>query len=432
MAISRRRFVAYAGLLSALAPLQMLHARPAQANVRRNGSLRPDPLGLLELPEGFQYRILSRSGQLMSDGSRAPGLPDGMAAFAGENNTIILVRNHELAPVALFPVTASSNLLYDSRTSGGTSTLIVDSRRRLVRQFASLAGTLTNCAGGPTPWGSWLSCEENISTPDNNPLVSKRHGYVFEVPSSATSPVAPVPLVAMGRFSHEAAAVDPQSGIVYLTEDQGDSLFYRFIPNQPGNLAAGGQLQALRIIDQPQAITRTGFTVGVSLAVDWVTISEVDPAGDTVRVEGFSKGAAQFARGEGMTFDPVSGAVFFCCTSGGNNGEGQIWRYQPSASTLELFCQPDDALQLQSPDNVTISPFGGLFVCEDGDGSDNLIYITPVGLPVLFARNVFNDSEFAGATFSPDGQTLFVNIQVPGYTLAIWGPWQQWTNDQID
>jgi uncharacterized protein len=238
-------------------------------------------------------------------------------------------------------------------------------------------------------------------------------------------------LVAMGRFTHEAAAVDPQSGIVYLTEDQGDSLFYRFIPTQAGNLAAGGQLQALRIIDQPQAITRTGFTVGVSLAVDWVTIVDVDPVEDTVRVEGFSKGAAQFARGEGMTFDPVSGAVFFCCTSGGNNGEGQIWRYQPTASTLELFCQPDDALQLQSPDNVTVSPYGGLFVCEDGDGSDNLIYITPAGEPVLFARNVFNDSEFAGATFSPDSQTLFVNIQVPGYTLAIWGPWQQWTNEQL-
>jgi len=432
MAFSRRLFMARAGALglSALAPLQLFHTRSAEGRVLPGGGLLPDPQGLLELPAGFQYRGFSFTGQLMSDGTPVPALHDGMAAFPGSGGATILVRNHELPVTGPSRVVAPFDKRYDPRTSGGTTTLVVNSQRRLIRHYASLAGTLTNCAGGPTPWGSWLSCEENTATPATNPLVSKRHGYVFEVPSLATGPVDPVPLVAMGRFDHEAAAVDPATGIVYLTEDKGDSCFYRFIPNQPGVLAAGGVLQALRIVDLPQAVTRTGFTVGQSFAVDWVTVEDFDPVDDTVRVEAFSNGAAQFARGEGMTFDAANGELYFCCTSGGANGQGQVWRYRPATSTLDLFSEPNDTALLQSPDNVTVSPFGGLFVCEDGDGSDNLVYLTPSGAPVIFARNVRNNSEFAGVCFSPDGQTLFVNVQVPGITLAIWGPWQEWVAAQ--
>ncbi|MBC8123819.1 MAG: DUF839 domain-containing protein, partial [Gemmatimonadaceae bacterium] len=269
-------------------------------------------------------------------------------------------------------------------------------------------------------------CEENTSTPETNPAVTVPHGFNFEVPASATSVVDPVPLVEMGRFNHEAVAVDPTTGIVYETEDAGDGLFYRFIPNQPGNLRAGGVLEALRIIDIPQALTGSDFPVGVPYAVDWVRIEDFNPVEDTVRIEGFEKGAAQFVRGEGAFY--AKGEVYFVCTSGGASGEGQVWRYIPGATaeeggTIELFVEPNNANVLDNPDNIVVAPFGDLFLCEDGDATQFVVGVTPQGELYQFARNAVNDNEFAGATFSPDGKTMFVNIQTPGYTFAISGPW---------
>lgn len=424
-----------------MSPLKALYAREAQGQSIRSrgyGALRPDPNGLLDLPRGFQYRAFSRTGDMMSDGSLVPGDHDGMAAFAGPRDTTILIRNHELSPdeVTKPKVKAPVDKQYDTLSRGGTTTLIVGSDRKLIKDYASLAGTYRNCAGGRTPWGSWISCEETTATPANAPgSVLKMHGYNFEVPISAKSPVDPIPLVAMGRFNHEAVAVDPKTGIVYETEDQRDGLFYRFIPNQPGKLSAGGVLEALKIKGRPQAKTFADFPVGKPMQVEWVRIEDPNPATDTVREEGFAKGAAQFTRGEGIWYG--KGEFYFCCTNGGSvdpatgstNGLGQVWRYVPgrtnAGGTIELFVEPNNKSVLDSPDNIVVSPFGDLFICEDGDGEQFVVGVTPKGKLYHFARNAINDREFAGVCFSPDGRTMFVNIQDPGITFAIWGDWRR-------
>ena len=444
MALSRRQFFTLAGAGTATAvlasPLKALYARPARGRLVRGGgygNLIVDPNGLLDLPKGFQYRAFSRTGDTMSDGNPVPADHDGMAAFPGANNTVILVRNHELSQTETNKpgLIAPTNKQYDSNNRGGTTTLIVGPNRELISHYASLAGTNRNCAGGPTPWGSWITCEETTETPATTPINLKPHGYNFEVPANASGPVDPIPLIAMGRFNHEAVAVDPKTGIVYQTEDRGDSLFYRFIPNQRGNLKAGGVLQALVIKGKPQVNTSNKPTktipVGEPLEVEWVTIDNPNPDNDNaptgVRYQGYAKGAAQFTRGEGAWYG--NGEVYFTCTNGGAAGAGQVWRYVPGTTaqqggTIELFVEPDDPYILDAPDNVVVAPTGDLFLCEDGPNTQYVVGVNPGGQLYQFARNALNDSEFAGACFSPSGQTMFVNIQTPGITFAIWGPWR--------
>ncbi|MBW4696943.1 MAG: PhoX family protein [Aphanocapsa lilacina HA4352-LM1] len=433
MAFSRRNFLQRAGIagLAAAAPLQALYARSAAGQSIEGagfGPLVPDPQGVLDLPKGFRYTVFSQVGETMSDGTPVPANHDGMAAFAGPGGTTILVRNHELSPLVYNPVEAPEDKKYDSLCKGGTTTLVVSADRRLLNHYVSLAGTYWNCAGGPTPWGSWISCEETVATPARNELVSVAHGYAFEVPILAKGPVDPVPLKAMGRFTHEAAVVDPKTGIVYMTEDMDTGLFYRFVPKQPGQLRAGGTLEALRIPSMPKAFTGKDFPLNRPMAVDWVTIEDFDPVDDTVRVEGFDKGAAIFAGGEGACF--ARGEVFFSASDGGSAELGQIWRYTPGRNageggTIELFVEPNDDALLDGPDNIVLAPFGDLFVCEDGDGTQFVRGITPEGKLYSFARNALNGFEFTGASFSPDGKTFFVNIQIPGMTFAIWGPWSR-------
>ncbi|MBD1877602.1 alkaline phosphatase PhoX [Coleofasciculus sp. FACHB-T130] len=436
MSLSRRQFFTLAGASAAgavlMSPLEALYTKAARGQLVSGGGygpLIPDPNGLLDLPRGFQYRAISRTGDMMNDGNPVPGGHDGMGAFPGPNNTTILIRNHELSPNSATQVVG---LKYDNLCKGGTTTLIVGANRQIQSHFASLAGTYRNCAGGTTPWGSWISSEENTSTPaTNDPVnitgnVNQRHGYNFEVPANAKTTVTPVPLKAMGRFNHEAVAIDPKTGIVYETEDRGNGLFYRFIPNQPGKLVEGGVLEALKIKGMPQAITKTNFPVRQPMQVEWVRIDNPDPDTDTVRVEGFSKGAAQFTRGEGIWYG--NGEFYFCCTDGGTAGLGQVWRYVPGKTaqeggTLELFVEPNDVNVLDSPDNIVVAPFGDLIICEDGDDEQFVVGVTQKGELYQFARNAINDNEFAGACFSPDSQTMFVNIQTPGITFAIWGPW---------
>lgn len=420
------------------------------------GELIADPEGILNLPRGFSYRIISKQGERMDDGLLVPGLPDGMAAFPGRNGRVIVVRNHELGPDRFNhgPFGEKNQLLskvapdrfYDYGKKampglGGTTTFVYDPRSgKIEKQYLSLAGTARNCAGGPTPWGSWLTCEEatfRVGAFDGT--AEKDHGYVFEVPASETIGLAaPLPIKGMGRFNHEAVAVDPHSGVVYLTEDRGDGLIYRYVPNTPGKLLDGGKLQALAIRDQKSRDTRNWktlespkFPLREPVAVEWIDLTDVESADDDLRIRGFSAGAACFARGEGMWYG--NGEIYFACTNGGSNMTGQVFRYVPSAhegkneekknpGKLELFAESEDKDILKYCDNLTVAPWGDVILCED-DKKPFVVGITPDGNYYKLAENVGFDCEFAGGVFSPSGDTFFVNLQGAGLTLAVTGPW---------
>ena len=446
MRLSRRELLRVAAALPGLGAVRGLAALALTQGCREsadpgNGSYGtpvPTPSNntaesLLELPSGFQYTVFGRTGDLMTNGVATPGSHDGMAAFLVGSH-IRLVRNHEVrTPVGAGNALVPAGPSYDANAPGGTTTLVIDpATRALVSSFVSLSGTTTNCAGGPTPWGSWITCEEAVGGPMSG--YAQPHGYCFEVDAAANTPVTPVALTAMGRFVHEAVAVDPATGIVYLTEDRTDAGLYRFIATTPGNLAAGGQLQMLAITGQAGYDTRTGQTRLTDLPVSWVTIADPNPAGAetndaAVRSQGFALGASRFGRLEGAWFG--NGRLYVNSTSGGNAGLGQVWEYTPATGggTLRLLFESTTANDLASPDNLCVSPRGqGLVLCEDGSGVQHLRGLTRDGRVFDFARNAVagsTDQEFAGATFSPDGQTLFVNIQTPGLTFAIWGDWSR-------
>jgi len=490
MTLTRRRFLrtAMAASAGALASggLEALFARSAAAQGRGArawsaagyGPLLADPAGLLDLPAGFRYRALSmaklgtatdpRFSQQLSNGDPVPCLHDGMGAFAGPAGVTVLVRNHELNPGQSPGVDPRRERPYDPALGGGTTTLWVDAERNVVRSFASLSGTGRNCAGGITPWGSWLTCEECTYLPgepdpvnhDRTPKVTKRHGYVFEVDARAEGLVDPKPILGMGRFYHEACAVDPATGFVYLTEDRNDGALYRYRPDvlasgrrrpsdlRVGDLAKGGVLEALRILGRPQARTQnwenpSGFTPGRRWRVAWVPIPNVDPdmdmerdprdeeheplkrrdrtAATSIRAQAFAAGAAQFARVEGIAYGRR--ALWWCATNGGMAGAGQVWKLDLVRGELSLVVEPDDTSKLDGPDNLVMAPNGDLIVCEDGEADDFVVGITPAGRLYRLARNASGQSELAGACFSPDGQTLFFNVQEPGITFAVWGPW---------
>ncbi|MEM9275963.1 MAG: alkaline phosphatase PhoX [Cyanobacteria bacterium P01_F01_bin.143] len=440
MGLSRRKFLGLVGISSLataiVAPsLKNLYSQSATVKtpkIDKFGVLKPDPKGILDLPEGFQYKIISGVGEKMNDGLLVPNNHDGMAAFPGENGSTILVRNHELNPVMTKNNLPASIPQYDPNCPGGTTTLVIDRDRNLQKHYLSLAGTNRNCSGGTTTWGSWISCEEEIATPYAPTgyswqqilpywgKVTKKHGYNFEVPATGGL-AAPIPLKAMGRFRHEAIAIDPATGYIYQTEDQNDSCFYRFLPQEPGNLQAGGILEAMVIKNKPQIDTGIDFPIGKTQTVEWVRMEDVDPKDDTLRYEAQAKGAAIFRRGEGICY--ANGELYWTCTSGGKAEAGQIFRYNLAQETVELFLESPSKEMLDYPDNLIVAPFGDLIVCEDGKGEQFLIGITPEGKYYRFARNALNSSEFAGVCFSPDSQTMFVNIYRPGMTLAIWGNW---------
>ena len=487
MKISRRRLI-QAGVATAVAagPMQGLLAGPLGAKPKGPGSSRGGSAGYgplspvadladgglkLELPDGFQYRSFGVVGSTMSDGNPTPPRHDGMATFKGKGGTIRIVRNHEVRDSGT-PIGDPAKV-YDPLATGGTTTLSVNLDASEVESWVSLGGTLFNCAGGTTPWRSWISCEETVNGPDVGPdfrgqggppgmpetypdPFMKPHGYIFEVPSEAGAGEAPVatPIKAAGRFAHEACAYDQATKALYMTEDNFlfPSGIYRYLPpTNPHSIKRiddGGELQMLKIVGEDCADMAFGRTAGDTFQVEWVTIDDPDPtfvgipdnndAIQAVGLQGFAKGAAKFSRPEGMINH--ARVLYFNCTQGGDpppdepiefgygDGRGQVYTLDLAKNMLTLFYQSPSMTVLDLPDNLTITPRGTLLLCEDNTPDNYLRGLTKDGDLFDFAKNIVpgGDEEFAGATFNHNGKTLFVNIQGNvGVTFAIWGPWHR-------
>ena len=405
---------AAAGAAVVVSPLAYLFQRRSEA--ADGGPLLPDPARLLDLPAHFRYTVLERARDRMSDGNGVPARPDGMACFQGPSDTLILMRNHELSGnLSDAGYDASPPEAYDPLAAGGVTRVVLDAKTlQRISSNRVLAGTLYNCAGGASPWG-WLSCEENTKA---------GHGYVFRCATDATRVRAPERIPAYGRFRHEAACVDPRSLTAFLTEDQSDGAFYRYQPQDSSRPHTSGKLQALRVTGSPRFDTSQELEHGARLAVDWVDILDPDPKDDTVRYQAMAAGAARFCRGEGIFYD--SGVVYICCTSGGHQGLGQVFKLTlgqgGAPDRLELFAESPGAGVLNMPDNICVTPWGDILVAEDGSGEHFVRGITPEGRVYDVARNAQSSGEFAGICVSPAGDALFVNLQLDGLTLAITGP----------
>lgn len=470
--MNRRHFLKHAsgvvGGVITSATIAVLNAHSAWASNRTNHPARtakaemaygplkrtPDQDGVevLALPEGFQYVTFGKSGTPMSDGFVTPCNHDGMTCFPVSGDIVRLIRNHEIGKQpgkSKLALTGPESTRYDRQGTGGCVTLDFDVRRKqLVRDFISLNGTIVNCAGGLAYQDSgWLSCEEIVYGRERG--FDKPHGFTFFVPRAADRPVQAEPITAMGRFKKEAAVADNTSGIVYQTEDdENESGFYRYVPNDRHRLLAGGSLQMLAVVDSPNYDTRKRQVTGAKLRVEWVKIDQPNPdivtATTSCFAQGYAKGGARFRRLEGV-FRGDEGSIYFVSTNGGNVSRGQLWQYTPAdanGGSLQLVYESPGSDVLDSPDNICLSPKGSILICEDDASMDRdrhplapgipdvnrLIALGGDGLPSVFAVNVLNSSEFAGACFSPDGQTLFVNVfgdESPGsaMTCAIWGPW---------
>lgn len=488
--LKRRQFLKRSALLSGGAvvtatTLQMLSShRSWAASAQGRGARGDSPMAtgygplvpapdqnghqILALPDGFHYVTFGKIGEpLLNGGGIHARNHDGMTALPGPNGTIRLIRNQEVRNGPndfTLGVTGDPGTRYDVKAMGGTTTIDYDPiHRRTVREFISLNGTIVNCAGGLAfENAGWITCEETTAGPNQD--WAQKHGYSFLVPASANSTVPAIPIPAMGRFSKEAAVADLTTGIVYQTEDAGStSGFYRYLPSDPSNLLAGGTLQMLKIVGMSQYDTRENQTVGAALPVEWVTIASPDPnlegGAPSCFAQGFALGGARFYRLEGV-FRGEGGSIYFVSTSGGNvkngdvsggfaEGYGRLWQYLPGpgGEKLILIYESTSGALLDSPDNLCVTPNGGILFCEDDAGSadsatdihplapgitdvNRLVGLTRNGVPFIFAVNRINASEFAGACFSPDGNILFVNIfgdgtPGSGMTCAITGPWRR-------
>ncbi len=375
----------------------------------------PDPARVLDLPPGFRYTILQRAFEPMSDGLKVPGRPDGMACFSDAPGTLTLMRNHELDKgLSDSGFLAAPPEAFDAKAGGGVTRVLLNEKTLdVVESNHVLAGTLRNCGGGASPWG-WLSCEESVDP---------GHGYVFLCRTDAQRLAAPQRISGYGRFRHEAACVEPRSLTAYLSEDETDGCFYRYRPSDLARPHDSGRLQALRVHGVPRFDTSRDLDQGISLRVDWVDVSP-DPKDTTVRKLAAAAGAARFCRGEGVFYK--DGVVYLCCTSGGRQGTGQVFKLTlgdaGKPDSLALFAESPGASVLDMPDNICVAPWGDVLVAEDGSGEQLVRGITPEGRVYDLARNAKSNGELAGICTSPSGNVIFVNLQMDGLTLAITGP----------
>ena len=499
--MDRRMFLrsTLAGAAMAVSPFQGLAARAAfgqpPASAPGYGPLVLK--GDLWLPEDFNYQIISRQGVPMSDGNPTPGIFDGMGAFRGRHrDTTILIRNHEnrrRAGEITVVVPADKRYDPDPSYNGGDTKLVLRRQRtgahdplsgqplyqyEIVRDFAILGGTDTNCAGGVIG-ESWVTCEEVV----NRSAAGLKHGYSFEIPAYADGPVKAVAIVGMGRFAHEAAS--ELDGVIYETEDRSivsdptaphpqsrkllGACFYRYVVDRWdgrddedddqhrrfGRRLAGtrGRLEALKLRDEFHANMDVGRVVGHPYPVEWVPVPEPDHEDDSdnrrdriaglmpTRVQAQDRGAAFFDRLEGIWTDDKRRVVYFDATAGGlgaGAGFGQVWEYDPRRRTVTLVFESPSAAVLEGPDNVVVVPkTGDIFLQEDADGEQYVRGVTANGEIYAFARTVANETEFCGGCFDPDGNTLYLNQQgergsLPGgppnggaVTYAIYGPFDK-------
>ncbi|MGF1469874.1 MAG: alkaline phosphatase PhoX [Sandaracinaceae bacterium] len=390
----------------------LLAETPPPLEVEATRTLRPDPAGVLDLLEGFSYRVVQRAGDTMSDGLPVPPRADGMACFARPEGWV-LMRNHELPSglAARLYGGPAPGPAYVPTAAGSVTRLVLDPDTLAVRRsHLALSGTAVNCAGGATPWG-WVSCEETEE---------EGHGYAFLVDPAHDGLAPPRRLDAYGRFAHEAVVLTPGSHVAYLTEDRGDGALYRFVPADPAEPFGQGRLQALSTAGARDGADTSGDRAGARREVSWVDVRQ--QTGTPLRATARDRGALTFARGEGIC--RVEDAVVFCATSGGPIGAGQIFRLtdEGEGGTLEVLAASEDRGQLDMPDNITSGPGGLVLFAEDGGGRDFLRLIRGDGEVLTFARNALSESELCGPCFAPDGRTLFINLQEDGLTLAVRGP----------
>jgi len=426
--MQRRHFVVAtsAAVMSAsLALWFRARGREPRQAAEQPGLVR-DPKGVLDLLPGFSYQVLERFGDRMSDGFRVPARPDAMGCFPLGPRRWALMRNHELDRSALtygpyFDASQIPPEAYDPESVGGVTRVVLDTEGNRISSNLVLVGTARNCAGGVSPWG-FLSCEESMTD---------GHGYVFLCSTLADTVRPPHRITAYGRFFHEAVAIDVRTSTAYLTEDRADSCLYRFVPDAKNQPFGKGTFQAMVVRDSPRFNVSQSMPRDQALPISWVDVPvEAGKTSDSLRHVAHERGAAIVRRGEGIWFG--EDGVFFTSTSGGPRGNGQVLHLalgsltgKGQGDTLSLIAQSEDEQQLHMPDNITVTPWGDLLVCEDNQRDAFLRLITRDGRVLPFGRNALSASELAGACFSPDGRLLFVNIQENGLTLVIRGPWEK-------
>ncbi len=437
-----------------------------------------DPRGLLALPPGFQYQVVTYAGRTKLDDGKGvtPSNHDGTAVFDGERGRLLLIQNHELPAGSPLGVPHVEGTVYDPTAlmGGGCTVIETDRRGRNHGEWVGISGTLTNCAGGPSPWGTWLTCEETetkagVAWSGNGQTgtYSRDHGYVFEVFANGRS--LPSPIKAFGRYAHEALAIDPERTHVYLSEDAStpNGLFYRWTAPRGLKLESGiarqlgpteGELAAMAIVMDdgsilPDVAYLTSAQLGRPFPVRWIPVPERDGQTTSVRKQ-FTDEVTRGKKFEGVY--GTSKGVYIVNSYAFNSSDlpadavkhdGMVWFYSYAESTITLVtyfphqtstdsgaAPRYDGVVFDGPDNVTVTPWGTLVLAEDGVGASHVLSSVPGGPTYAIARNQLNIgsetdpefSEFTGPTFSSDGKVLFVNIQTPGITLAITGPWERY------